>query len=196
LVSHGKIGDMQQAQDDLTAALTSFRAGLTIAERLAEADPGNAEWQRDLAVSYGRVALIERWQGARADAPKAFWQGPEISRSSCGKNLTMRVCLTSLLGSMTNEHAQKIDTGLPALLVRRQGIGFETFRREEVMRCIPMILAAGLIALLPLASEAQQQPSCGNPPRVDDRSLKSDLEGKAKLALLNFEWVTGNPPRR
>ncbi len=40
---------------------------------------------------------------------------------------------------------------------------------------------AGLLAVLPLASEAQQQPSCGDPPRVDDQSLKGDLEGKAKF---------------
>jgi hypothetical protein len=28
---------------------------------------------------------------------------------------------------------------------------------------------------------AQAQPSCGDPPRVDDRTLKGDLEGKAKF---------------
>ena len=48
------------------------------------------------------------------------------------------------------------------------------------MRCISITLAV-LLALLPLASEAQQQPSCGDPPRVDDQSLKGDLEGKAKF---------------
>src|SRR6185312_11976406 len=34
-----------------------------------------------------------------------------------------------------------------------------------------------------LASPAvgQAQPSCGDPPRVDDQSLKGDLEGKAKF---------------
>jgi hypothetical protein len=44
-----------------------------------------------------------------------------------------------------------------------------------MMRYIPIALAA-LVAVLPLASEAQQ-PSCGDPPRVDDQSLKGDLEG-------------------
>ena len=35
---------MQQAQDDLAAALTSYQASLAIAEHLAKADPGNAGW--------------------------------------------------------------------------------------------------------------------------------------------------------
>ncbi len=49
------------------------------------------------------------------------------------------------------------------------------------MRYIPIALA-GFLACLPLAGKAQQQqPSCGNPPRVDDQSLKGDLEGKAKF---------------
>jgi|SRR5271165_1820940 len=48
------------------------------------------------------------------------------------------------------------------------------------MRYIQIALA-GLLSILPLASEAQQQPSCGDPPRVDDRLLKGDLEGKAKF---------------
>jgi hypothetical protein len=47
------------------------------------------------------------------------------------------------------------------------------------MRYIPIALAV-VVAALPLASEAQQ-PSCGDPPRVDDQSLKGDLEGKAKF---------------
>jgi hypothetical protein len=47
------------------------------------------------------------------------------------------------------------------------------------MRCISLALAA-VVAILPLASEGQQ-PSCGDPPRVDDQSLKGDLEGKAKF---------------
>ena len=44
-VSHNKIGDVQQAQGDLAAALASYQASLAIAERLAKADPGNAGWQ-------------------------------------------------------------------------------------------------------------------------------------------------------
>jgi eukaryotic-like serine/threonine-protein kinase len=66
--SHQRIGDVQRAQGDLSAALTSYQVLLAIAERLAEADPGNAWWQRDLALSYGRVAIVEAQQGARENA--------------------------------------------------------------------------------------------------------------------------------
>jgi tetratricopeptide (TPR) repeat protein len=77
-VSHDNIGDVQQAQGNLAAALTSYQASLAIRYRLAKADPGNAGWQRDLALSYSRVALIEKRQGGRDDALKAFRQGRDI----------------------------------------------------------------------------------------------------------------------
>ena len=48
---------MQVAQGHPSAALASYEAGLTIRERLAQSDPGNAAWQRDLAISYGKIAL-------------------------------------------------------------------------------------------------------------------------------------------
>jgi hypothetical protein len=44
------------AQGDLSAALKSYSDSLAIAERLAAADPGNAGWQRDLIVSYKKIA--------------------------------------------------------------------------------------------------------------------------------------------
>jgi hypothetical protein len=77
-VSHIKIGEVQQAQCDLAAALTSYQVSHAIFERLAKADPGNTGWQRDLALSYCRVALIEMRLGVRADALKAFLQGRNI----------------------------------------------------------------------------------------------------------------------
>ena len=57
-MSHNKIGNVQVAQGDLPAALTSYRASLAIRERLAKADPGNAEWQRDLIVSYVKLSDV------------------------------------------------------------------------------------------------------------------------------------------
>jgi hypothetical protein len=40
---------------------------------------------------------------------------------------------------------------------------------------------ATLAAWLVLFAVAQAQPSCGDPPRVDDQTLKGDLEGKAQF---------------
>jgi hypothetical protein len=47
------------------------------------------------------------------------------------------------------------------------------------------IVVATLAAWLAWFAVAQAQPSCGEPPRVDDQTLKGDLEGKAKF-LLSF----------
>ena len=45
------MGDVQVAQGDLKAALKSYSDSLAIFERLAQSDPGNTGWQRDLSVS-------------------------------------------------------------------------------------------------------------------------------------------------
>jgi hypothetical protein len=41
--------------------------------------------------------------------------------------------------------------------------------------------AIALTAWIALGGAAQAQPSCGDPPRVDDETLKGDLEGKAQF---------------
>jgi hypothetical protein len=61
------------AQGNLAPALDNYRASLAIAERLAQADPGNAEWQRDLIVSYVKLAEIAGRAGEGAAAP-AYYQ--------------------------------------------------------------------------------------------------------------------------
>jgi len=40
--------------------------------------PGNAGWQRNLALGYGRVALIAMPRGVSNDALKGFRQGRDI----------------------------------------------------------------------------------------------------------------------
>jgi hypothetical protein len=47
-------------------------------ERLAQADPGNAEWQRDLSVSYDRIGDVLVAQGDRAGALKSYRDGLAI----------------------------------------------------------------------------------------------------------------------
>ena len=61
--AHDRIGDIQQAQGDLGAALTSYKASLTIRERLAASDPKNAGWQRDLSISRNKIGDIQQAQG-------------------------------------------------------------------------------------------------------------------------------------
>ena len=60
---------MQQAQGDLAAALTSYQASHAIFGHLAQADPGNAGWQRDLSSSHIKIGEVQQAQG---DLPAAL----------------------------------------------------------------------------------------------------------------------------
>jgi Flp pilus assembly protein TadD len=71
-VLHNKIGEVQQAQGDLAAALTSHQASHDIFERLAKADPGNAGWQRDLSVSHNKIGDVQQAQGDLATALTSY----------------------------------------------------------------------------------------------------------------------------
>ena len=77
-MAYVKVGDAQAAQDDLAAALKSYRDGLAIAERLAKSDPGNAGWQHDLAIAYGALADVYSRLDHRDDALAALRQGEAI----------------------------------------------------------------------------------------------------------------------
>ena len=65
-VSHNMIGNIEQAQGNLAAALTSFKAGMAMRRKLTAADPSNSEWQRDLSVSHDGALYV------RADLRSSF----------------------------------------------------------------------------------------------------------------------------
>jgi hypothetical protein len=52
--------------------LASYQASLAIRERLTNSDPGNAQWQRDLAVSYAKLANANALTGASRLRPVAL----------------------------------------------------------------------------------------------------------------------------
>jgi hypothetical protein len=76
---YNKIGDVLVAQGNLPEALNSFRDRHAIAERLAKADPGNAGWQRDLSVSYRKLATAYRKAAEPAKAREVLTAGRAIS---------------------------------------------------------------------------------------------------------------------
>ena len=57
------IGDFRVSRGDLARARQAYDTGLTIAERLAAAEPGHAGWQRDLSVAHEKVGDVLRAQG-------------------------------------------------------------------------------------------------------------------------------------
>jgi tetratricopeptide (TPR) repeat protein len=65
-------GDVLRAEGNLSAALTSYRDGLAIAEKLAGQDPTKTLWQGDLAVSYNEIGDVLRDQGDLTGALKNY----------------------------------------------------------------------------------------------------------------------------
>ena len=63
---------MQLAQDDLAGALKSYGDSLAIMQRLAQSDPGNAGWQRDLSTVYENVGDVQMAQGDLVGALKSY----------------------------------------------------------------------------------------------------------------------------
>ena len=58
-----KLGNLATAQGNLPEAQRLFGESLRIRQRLAESDPANAAWQRDLAVSHFKLAHYARASG-------------------------------------------------------------------------------------------------------------------------------------
>jgi tetratricopeptide (TPR) repeat protein len=72
------LGDIKKQQGDLAGALKSYQEGLAIFDRLARADPDNADRQGDLWVIVGRVASAYRDSGDNSKALNFYRQGRAI----------------------------------------------------------------------------------------------------------------------
>ena len=70
---------MLARQGQLADALEAYRAGLAIRERLARADPGDAQAQRDLSVSHNNIGDMLARQGQLGDALDAYRAGLAIA---------------------------------------------------------------------------------------------------------------------
>ena len=67
-----KIANVQRARGNLDAALEAYQDSLAIAEKLAAQDPSNAEWQRDLSVSFERIGAEHYARGNLDAALEAY----------------------------------------------------------------------------------------------------------------------------
>ena len=72
------LGDVARAQGSLPEALRHYRTAQGAAERAAQADPNNAGWQRDLAVSHAKLAGAHLRAGGRGQAMAALREGMAI----------------------------------------------------------------------------------------------------------------------
>ena len=71
-IADQRVGDVQVVQGSLQDALTSYRGGLAMMERLTKANPDNATWQHDLSISYQNVGDVQVAQGNLQDALTSF----------------------------------------------------------------------------------------------------------------------------
>jgi hypothetical protein len=87
-VSYNKIGDVQSAQGDLTSALSSYKQGLDIRQKLAARDPANAQWKTDLVISLWKLASTLEQQGApqKREAGVNYQRALEILRALAAEN--------------------------------------------------------------------------------------------------------------
>ena len=72
-------GDVLVAQGDGRGALAAYQAGLTIAEGLAQRDPANTQWQRDVYVSKVMTGNVLMSQGDGRGALAAYQAGLAIA---------------------------------------------------------------------------------------------------------------------
>jgi tetratricopeptide (TPR) repeat protein len=57
----------------------SYREGLGIADKLAKSASGNADWQRDLEISFNRIGDVQKAQDNLSGALKSYRDGLAIS---------------------------------------------------------------------------------------------------------------------
>ncbi len=67
-MAHARVGDVLQAEEKLLEAQAAFAKNLAISQRLAEQDPSNAGWQRDLAIAFLRLARLKAESKNRSTA--------------------------------------------------------------------------------------------------------------------------------
>jgi hypothetical protein len=80
-VSYNKLGDVTLQLGQSDTALKSYQDGLEISRKLAEADPRDAQAQRDLSISYNKLGDVTLRLGQTDAAINYFLADLEISRT-------------------------------------------------------------------------------------------------------------------
>jgi tetratricopeptide (TPR) repeat protein len=73
------MADIAQQHNDLDAALATYYEAQTIADRRAQSDPGNADWQQDLSVSHTGIGDVQMAQDNLPAALTSYQAGLAIA---------------------------------------------------------------------------------------------------------------------
>ena len=77
-VSYTKLGDVKLQQKDTAGDLAAYEAGLGISEKLAAADPRDAQGQRDWMFSHYKLGLVRKAEKKFDLAAKEFERAIKI----------------------------------------------------------------------------------------------------------------------
>ncbi len=80
------LGETDEAAGNREPALDQYEQATVLIKALANRDPNNAEWQRDLSVSYERVGDIRAARGDRDGALKAYEDGLTIAKALANRD--------------------------------------------------------------------------------------------------------------
>ena len=79
-MSLDRLGDLKLRAGDAAGALAAYEESLAIFRKLAEADKGNTEWQRDISVSLNKLGDLKLRAGDAAGAVAAYEESLAIAR--------------------------------------------------------------------------------------------------------------------
>ncbi len=94
--SYFLLGDVEAGLGNRSTALDHYERGQALVQALAARDPSNAEWQRDLSVSYDRVGDISAACGDRDGALIAYKDGLDIRKALAARDPSNVVWRTDL----------------------------------------------------------------------------------------------------
>jgi len=128
---------VEAALGNRSTALDHYGRGQALVQALSRSDPNNAEWQRDLSVSYDRVGDISAARGDRDGALKAYKDGLDIRKALAARDPNNVVWQTDLVVSAwklaeagAKDGRQHLANGL-AILKRLDGEGKLTADQKE-----------------------------------------------------------------
>ena len=115
------MGDLYRALGLGERARAAYEQGLAIRERLAAAEPDRADYQRDLSISYTRLASLHEAAGERAEALNWYRRDLAIAESLAAAEPARADLQVDLAISLyTTSRVAGDDT--PALLARGAAI--------------------------------------------------------------------------
>ena len=80
------LGETDEAAGNREPALDQYEQATVLIKALANRDPNNAQWQRDLSVSYDRIGDIRAARGDRDGALKAYEDGLTIAKALANRD--------------------------------------------------------------------------------------------------------------